>query len=238
MLASLIPRKGIGMHSVSDEINVVDRRVVESPELLGKECIGCLRVLAYGFYKRDASYRDGHRDLCLSCESAPRLSTDEHTHRLREMNESSEAVRRQQWEHQEDYQNDAARIGRPMHHSDLIAKLTRLVPSLYITEGNIKGDLAVFRVYPQPQPRLEGRSFEYLFYMPIGLMPEFSIYEFNERNIPVREKMRGWRTVLLRLIKSKLLTEDQCHEAFGRAEGPGAIVYLRKLYEFRNQKEL
>ena len=224
------------MHSVSDEINIVNRRVVESPELLGKECIGCFRVLEYGFFKRDASYKDGRRDLCLSCENSPRLSTDEHTHRVREMNDSSEAVKRQRFEHQEEYRNDIARIGRPMHHADLIAKLRKLVPDLYITEGNIKDELAVFRTYGQPQPRLEGRTFEYLFYMPTGLMPEFSIYEFNDRDIPTRETMRGWRTVLLRLIKSKLLTEDQCDREFGRASGPAASVYLRHLYNFRNSK--
>lgn len=226
------------MHQVSDEINVVDRRVVESPEMLGKECIGCFRVLAYGFYKRDASYRDGHRDLCLSCEQAPRMSTDEHVHRLKEQNYNSEAVKKQRWEHQEEDElaNDRSRIGHPMHHTELLDKLRRLIPDLFVIDGRFQGDLAAYRIYGQPQPRLEGRTFEYLFYIPTGILPEFSAYEFDARDVPIREKLRGWRTVLLRLIKARMVSEDDINRVFGRADGPAASRYNRELWKFRNNK--
>ena len=214
--------------------NAIDRALVESPELLGKECIGCLCVLPYSQFRRDSSYRDGHRDLCEGCANSPRLSTAEHTARLRERNDRSEGVMRQRLPNQEDYKNDAARLGRPLFHSDFIRVIEKLVPELYIMPGRIVGDWAVFRTYGQPQPRLDGRTFEYLFYIPSGLLPEFSLYEFNDRDIPVREKQRGWRTVLLRLIKTGLVSEATCNKVFGIPEGPGATVYLRTLYEFRN----
>lgn len=225
------------MHSVDSDINVVDRKVVESPDLLGKECIGCYRILDYRFFDHDHSSRDGRKDLCVSCANAPKLSTNEHTARIREMNYNSDAVRAQRWENQEEYKNSAARIGKAIHHSDFIRVIKHLVPDLYITDGRVEGDLAVFRVYGRPQPQLNGRTFEYLFYCPTGVLPEFSIYEFDEvRDIPVRELKRGWRTVLLRLIKSGLVSEETVNKVFGRAEGPAATIYNQKLQAFRNNK--
>lgn len=224
------------MHSIDSDINIVDRRVVESPELLGKECIGCFRILDYRFFDHDNTYRDGRKDLCVSCANAPRMSTSEHTHRLREQNFNSEALKAQRWANQEEYKNAVARIGKAMHHSDFLRVIKHLVPDLYITDGRIEGDLAVFRVYGRPQPQLGGRTFEYLFYCPTGLLPEFSIYEFDEvRDIPIREQKRGWRTVLLRLIKSGLVSEDTVNKIFGRAEGPASTIYNSSLQAFRNR---
>jgi hypothetical protein len=225
------------MHELEDAANVVSKEVVESNELLGKECIGCLRILSYAFFDRDSSYRDGRRDLCCNCQNAPRLSTSEHTARLRQMNDNSEAVRRQRWEHQDDYRDDQARVGRAMRSENFLGKLQRLVPSLHFTGGRIGNDIAIFRTYPCPQPHLNGRDFEYLFYCPGGDIPEYSIYEFDGRDIIVREKMRGWRTVLLRLIRSGLLTEAQSDREFGRADGPASTVWYRKLYEYRNNRK-
>jgi hypothetical protein len=224
------------MHELNDPANIVSREVVESNELLGKECIGCLRILPYAFFDRDSSYRDGRKDLCVSCYSAPRLNTAEHTARLREINNNSEAVQRQRWAHQDDYRDDAARVGHVRPSGEFLGAVLRLVPSLYLTDGRIVGDVAIFRTYPCPQPHLDGRDFEYLFYCPTGLLTEYSLYEFEPtRDIPVREKLRGWRTVLLRLIKSGLLTEEECDREFGRATGPASSVWYRQLYQHRNK---
>lgn len=225
------------MHELNDPANTVSRELVESNELLGKECIGCLRILPYAFFDRDSSYRDGRKDLCTNCASAPRLSTDEHTARLRENNNNSEAVKRQRWEHQDDYRDDAARIGRVRPSGEFLATIKQLVPALYLTDGRIFGDVAIFRIHPHPLERLGGRDFEYLFYCPTGLLTEYSLYEFDTaRDIPIREKLRGWRTVLLRLIKSGLLSEEQCDREFGPAIGPASQVWYRRLWEYRNQK--
>jgi len=124
-----------------------------------------------------------------------------------------------------------------MHHSDFLNVVKRLVPDLYIVPGNLPGDLAVFRTYPGPQTRLEGRDFEYLFYCPTGLLPEYSQYEFDTvRDVAIKEKRRGWRTVLLRLILNGLLSEDTCNKVFGPAKGPASSVWHRRLWASRNKK--
>jgi len=225
------------MHDVNSDDNILDHDLAFSPVLLGKECVCCGSAKLYGKFRRDTSYRDGYRDRCLACESAPRLSTSEHTSRLREMNNNSYAVQAQRWAHQDDYRNDAARVGRPMRSADFVNILQRLIPTLYITDGRIEGDLAVFQTYGQPQPDLDGNTFRYLFYMPKGTLPEFSLYLFDEeRDIPIKEKLRGWRTVLLRLIKCGLISEEKVEAVFGPAAGEAAAVYNRTLWQYRNQK--
>ncbi len=224
------------MHNLDDPANSISRELAESNELLGKQCSGCLRALTYNYFDKDSSSKDGRADLCPSCQNSPKLSLAEHTARLREMNFNSEAVKRQRFECQEDYKNDAARIGRPMHSSDLITTLKGVIPSLFVIEGNIKDELAIYLTYPCPQQRLNGRDFEYLFFCPEGLMPEYSIYEWDEvRDIPIKEKMRGWRTVLIRLIKRGLISEEQCNKIFGEARGPASTVWHRTLWKMRNK---
>ena len=222
------------MHELHDEKKVLDRNIVESPELLGKECAGCMGIFPFGMFRKDYGATDGRYRLCLSCENSPRLSTEEHTHRLREMNARSHAVQRQRWEHQDDYRNDEARLTRYLHYSDVIRRLRKLAHNLYFMDGRIEGDIAIYKVYGRPQPQLEGRDFEYLMYMPTGFLPEFSTYEFNERDVPVKEKKRGWRTLLLRLIRSGIVTERQCAEEFGEPEGQSSTVWKRTLFVWRN----
>jgi len=224
------------MSDLETAANTLNNRVVESPHMMGKECIGCRRILEYQFFRPDSSYRDGRRDLCDVCVNAPRLNIAEHTARLREGNYNSEAVRSQRWANQDDYRNDEARIGRPMYATDFIRIARRLIPSLYFTDGNVIGDIAIYQTYDRPQPELDGRTYRYLGYIPNDLLPEYSLYEFdNVRDIAIREKKRGWRTPLLRFIEAGLLSESLCNEVFGRAEGPASTVWYRHLYNFRNR---
>lgn len=221
------------MSDLEQAANVVDNEVVESPHLIGKQCIGCLRVLAYAFFTRDASYRDGRRDLCDVCARAPKLSIAEQTIRLNEGNLNSDAVKRQRFPHQEEYKNDAARVGRGMHSADFIKILQHLIHGLYFRDGAVIGDIAVYRVSEHVRPDWDGKNYQYLWYIQSGWMPEYSQYEFDARDVPVREKRRGWRTPLLRLIESGLLSERVCDEVFGRPEGPASSVWHRQLQVFR-----
>jgi hypothetical protein len=66
-------------------------------------------------------------------------------------------------------------------------------------------------------------------------MPEFSIIEYGPQDQPIKETKRGWRTVLLRLIRADIITERQVNEKFGYASGPASVPYLRQLYQHRNR---
>jgi hypothetical protein len=156
--------------------------------------------------------------------------------RLRESNYNSEAVRAQRWPFQDEYVDDAARVGRGMQSSDFINILRKLVPSLYFTDGNVIGDIAVYQVSDSPRPDWDGKTYRYLWFIPKGFLPEYSQYQFDTvRDVPIREKQRGWRTPLLRLIESGLLSEEDCNEVFGKPTGPASSVWYRNLHNFRNR---
>lgn len=196
-----------------------------------KECISCGSTKPLNRFRRDSSVSDGRRMQCEQCEASPRLSTAEHVHRLHELNLNSEAVKKQRWAHQQDFKDEAARYGRQKHHSELLCGLRHLLlpEQLYLMDGRIVGDLAAFKITRQGP--------EYMMYIPTGVLPEFSIIEFDANDCPVREKRRGWRTVLLRLTKSRLLTEEQVRDEFGEAQGSASTAWRRELFVFRNGHE-
>lgn len=199
-----------------------------------KECAGCFRVKEFGHFQRDASYRDGVRDLCNDCINSPKLSTEEHTHDQREKN--YRAAGKERWEKQWEWmESDECRSGRMLHSSEIYGFLKRANPRLFFMDGNIADDISIFLTYGTPQPDLNGNTFRYTGYMPQGWLPEFSLIEYGPQDQPVRERKRGWRTVMLRMIKAGIVTEDQVNEVFGRAYGVGAAPYNRQLQAHRSQ---
>jgi len=210
-----------------------------------KECQCCGRIKPFSMFPRDSSYREGVRNQCNDCESSPRLSTEEHLYRQRERNFA--AASEQRWgKDQLDFMNDDARRVNYLHHSDFIRKLNNIVPyKLYIRDGNFIGDLVLYKVWDRliyqygmfrSAPfNADLPTFQYLCFMPLGYSPEFSVLEFDHRAVPVRESQRGYRTVLLKLIKAGIVTEEDVDKEFGRASGPGSIAYRRYLYRFRNR---
>ncbi len=208
-----------------------------------KSCICCGSTKILSRIAKDRSFRAGRRDRCGECENALRLSVDEHYQRLREENLNSFAVKSQKWAHQDDYRNAEAREGRRMAHNDFIRIIKLMCPDLYIIPGGIRGDWAMYKTYPCRQPRLatperpEGLDFEYLGYCPSGILPEYSIIEFDDRDVAVKESRRGWRTILLRLIKAGMVTPERVNEIFPEADGEASTVWKRQLYVLRNGHE-
>lgn len=120
------------------------------------------------------------------------------------------------------------RLGTVMHSSEFITKLHKLLPNLVVRSGNIEGDLSLYRVY--------GDQVDFICYTNSGFLPEFSIVEFNKDRQPIHER-RGWRTVLLRIIRFGLLTEKEVEAVFGRPTFPQeARFWDRSLYFFRNNR--
>lgn len=218
------------------DLDQIDPEIAESDEVGGQECNSCFRLLAFGHFRHDSSFRSGYKPQCTKCEGEPALSIEDHTHRLKEKNFGSEAVKAQRHEDQDEFRKTDARWGKTLHTSDLLVKLHRLVPNLFIKEGGIDGDLAMYIVAPGVRADWDGKNYKYLGYVTYGTLPEYSIYEFNDKiDVMVREEFRGWRTVLLRFIKADLLTEEQCDKEFGKPSSRGSAVWYKRLYEHRNK---
>jgi hypothetical protein len=131
---------------------------------------------------------------------------------------------------QENRKDSPARWGRVMHHSEFINQLQNAIPNLQARDGNLPGDISLCRN--------DGDRLTYICYSNSGYLPEYSIVHVNDQNLPVREQ-RGWRTVLLRLIKCGLVNEEQALKYFGEpSNGEAAKFYKAELAYHRNTRNL
>lgn len=225
------------MHNIYDSDNIVDRNIVESAELLGRECACCLRILASDRFRRDSSTKDGRAFRCISCENTPALSINENTAMLRERNNNSDALKKLRPAWQESLRCEIARIGRVMDAEEFLTKLQKFLPGLRWIPGKIEGDISVYIM--DNSPEFQPLGYRYLWYIEKGYAPEFSLYEFDERDFPIKEKKRGWRTPLLRCILAGMVDETDANRVFGRPpENLASEVWFRRLYAYRNQCEM
>jgi hypothetical protein len=156
--------------------------------------------------------------------------TKEELCRIQEENDSVAAEYR--WLSPEEYKDEKARIGRIMHSSELMTKLTEEC-----------GLTAQYRAHPQPKritllvDTTNGiKGLEVACWVQFGYMPEFSICNFDDHGVVLQEAYRGWRTVLLQLIIKRMITEETATRVFGEAVGPASRRYLEILQGFRISK--
>lgn len=218
------------MHELYSEENILDRDLAFSSSLLGKECNVCRRAYRYNYFDLDSSSRDGRAHICPQCKRSPRLSTEEHLSRYREMNENSAATEAQRRPDELDYlERDS--VGRALQHPEFISKLKKLLRGRLIV-----GDayfLNEFSLYVEDPKQTETNGVRYIGYIPTGRIQEFSSYEYNKYGVPIDECARGYRGILMKLIMLGYLTEREVEEEFGRCYEK---IWCKTLYNWRNQK--
>jgi hypothetical protein len=147
-------------------------------------------------------------------------------HKLTE--ENAAAVRDFRWAEQDELKAQEERIGRILHENDFFLKLESLIPIRRNdwTARGMRGFCVLENgnwIYPNAAVQ-------------VGYMTEYSIMEFDHHDLPVAEKFRGWRTVLLRLIIQGYLDEKAAHEVFGMPPiNDASRRYRHNLWRYRNR---
>jgi hypothetical protein len=118
--------------------------------------------------------------------------------------------------------------GRILHLGVFLGILQGIRPDAFVAEHQIMG-LQGLGFIQGGVPAYSGTSVQ-------TVMPEFSQLKVDIHGLPVREKFRGWRTVLLACIKAGFITEQQCDQAFGKPLGPRSKPWNRELWSIRNGK--
>jgi hypothetical protein len=118
-----------------------------------------------------------------------------------------------------------------------------LYPGLYVTQGGVTVngqvvDLALYATSGVNKPEFGGNSFKYMGYITLGVLPEYSEYEYDRRDVLLRCSQIGWRSVLLRFVENNILTEDQCLKEFGPPSGGVNSLWYKKLHNHRNAKKI
>jgi hypothetical protein len=81
------------------------------------------------------------------------------------------------------------------------------------------------------------RTIRYISHLQYPYGPEWSLVRFNEYDVPVGERYRGWRTALLKMIMEGVLTEEEVDRAFGPVtQDDVSALYREQLAAWREEK--
>jgi hypothetical protein len=165
-----------------------------------------------------------HRKLLGDGPNGENLRNGEALAYLHSKNERD--LKKYRWGDQEEMTDCQRRIGRRMHHSELARRVKRLNPAIFYEQSiNFKDSLGFYHVDPMSGKKTYLSSFDK------GEMPEFSFILCDYQEIPEQE-VRGWRTVLVRLLTLRALTWRQVKEEF---DDPISDLNARRWYAETNQ---
>ena len=118
------------------------------------------------------------------------------------------------------------RAGQWMHSSELIYRVQKLNPRVYVHQQINYPDQWGF--YVEVQSRLA-----YVSGFQKGWLREFTAILVDERNLMAGDELRGWRAVLLKLMEKGILRWEQVHREFGDSEGANAYRWRQHTRIFR-----
>jgi hypothetical protein len=141
-----------------------------------------------------------------------------------------ELSKQYQWLDPDDYHDVGARIGNPMTHAEFITKLRQHKINCHYKQ-HVHVDKAVLYI-----SRNGLSDPEKVCWVQQGLMPELSIMNFDQYEVPTNERRRGWRTCLLQAILQGFISEEKANKIFGKPKRNDAFSkYNQLLKGFRDQ---
>jgi hypothetical protein len=122
-------------------------------------------------------------------------------------------------------QKMAKQAGYWLDYQELIRRIGLLNPRVLFQTGGVTNAIAV----RYPKRGDDGKLHpEYITGFYCESLPEYSSVTLDEKGLPHRE-IRGWRTVLMALIRAGALTKTQCDTIFGPAMGERSMLWYRNL---------
>jgi hypothetical protein len=129
--------------------------------------------------------------------------------------------------------DEKLRQGELMFCLDFVDKLNSILPA-YLSGKIIRG-LSGLYVFT---PDVKGGHWHYVCGVQASMMNEYSVIHVDSHGLPLNEKKRGWRTVLLRLIQGSFISEDDADRVFGEpTSGPVSRRYREQMFWFRNRSK-
>jgi hypothetical protein len=150
--------------------------------------------------------------------------------------------------HQDELEDPERSSGPKLYYTEILRRLRNISPHLKVLDG-APGNVALFFPKRLHEYDEEGR-FEYdsegrvrqkdpFFYhykyvggMSQDYLPEYAHVTLDTSNLPVRE-IRGWRSVLIRLIKEGAITYSGAVKEFGEAKGKRSSLWKEQLQDFK-----
>lgn len=142
--------------------------------------------------------------------------TREEAFRLHELNVKSREEYR--WPNQEELK--AKREGKIYHMNEFLRLFRSIghgIDAWYTETSGMEGTRGLFIQHYDMKPKCQHPRGEphYVGFVQIPFMQEYEELYFDEYDVPKGSKRRGWRTVLLRAVEQKIVTEQEVHSVFG-----------------------
>jgi hypothetical protein len=171
-----------------------------------------------------------------------RLNPEEGLAKLKEENASLAAANK--IAAQDELQKAERAWGPQISYREIVRRIQNLNPKIKVVDGS-KGNIAIY-VLKSNQELAESaqemasdkehfswwKDHKYVTGCPKDSLPEYGFVIADERGLAKREK-RGWRSVLIALIKAKAISYQQSVEAFGEALGSRSNLWHAQLQKFR-----
>jgi hypothetical protein len=122
-------------------------------------------------------------------------------------------------------QTMAKQAGYWLDWNELIRRISLLNPAILFQKGGAPNAIAVR--YPKRDEHGDVHQ-EYITGFYCESLPEYSSVTLDEKGLPHRE-IRGWRSVLVALIRAGALSKKQCDTIFGPAMGERSMLWYRHL---------
>lgn len=134
-------------------------------------------------------------------------------------------------------ENHEAARGGPLQPNEFIRRLRKIAPNLIIEQGGYRNCVRVCIQARDDEPSSD--TFNQLVKVPLSCgfcvdepLPEFSSVVTDDRGVASRE-IRGWRTVLLRLIHTGAVPYPAVKAEFGDPPGQRGKYWMQQLRERR-----
>ncbi len=161
-------------------------------------------------------------------------------HQLRQ--ENTEAGRKFRLDEQDELLDERARIGNKIQDIEFLRRFNLIlrreeldrVARFHVGTAIVGGRWRYTVGLGCIVPTIHGGEMKSICQIQPGIMSEYSVLRVDIHDMPLNEKYRGWRTVLLRAIAAGTITERQAHEEFGESSGIAGRRYRQQLWAMRN----
>jgi len=127
--------------------------------------------------------------------------------------------RKEQWE---EFVDVKRRLGRVLHHSEIVRRLRTVVPNLLVCRGGQANRIGLYVLRNTPITEIQGyplwnRKMDwvdcpyFISWLELGDNPEYEIDLVNDVQVAVGQR-RGWRSLLLRLIARRKSHCKECEQ--------------------------
>lgn len=152
----------------------------------------------------------------------------------KEKEDTRKAHQKNKIANQDELEDQERSAGPRMAPNEFIRRVKNENSQLIVRDGGVPGAVALY-VYVEPRAREEGNEdepFKYVGGFKWEPLPEFAHVINDEWGVAKRE-YRGWRSVLIGLIKAKVLTYRQAVDQFGEPLGSRGNLWHQQLRDYK-----